>query len=138
MNGTGDQSPLAIVANSSAAGPSNWHIACFGELKQTVKGRVPIDIETTPGEGDARSFSRPTDGEVRRPLFCPHYPGVAGFAWAEQFGVHSFGSDAPGGQIRSEVPLKRRGAAKIKIRVLANAEGFQSRHCQMPRSVEVH
>ena len=43
-----DQGAFAIVANSGAASPSDWHVTGFREVKQARKLRIPEYAETTP------------------------------------------------------------------------------------------
>ena len=43
-----DQGAFAIMANSGAARPSDWHVAGFREVKQARKLRIPEYAEPAP------------------------------------------------------------------------------------------
>jgi len=51
VDGSRDESGLAVVADTGAAGPSDWHVAGLGELQETVvrRGR-PTGGDTAAGK----------------------------------------------------------------------------------------
>lgn len=60
----GNQSALAIVADSSPTRPPDGDIAGLSQIKQALVFCVPSDDEAATREGDLRPLARESDGLV--------------------------------------------------------------------------
>jgi len=92
----GNQSALAIVADSSPTRPPDGDIAGLGELKQVLVLCVPSEDEAATREGDLRPLARESDGRMNWARRSSGYTRRHGFLRAKNFLMYVGGADAPG------------------------------------------
>ena len=117
LHRAGDDGGLAAVADTGAARPADWYVACFCELEQTGVFRTPGNSEVAAGELDCRPRPGCPCRHVRGPGWRWGDAGGLAGRRAEELDVDAARVETKLGECGTGFAHERCGATEVSISV---------------------